>query len=336
MYELFIALSVTIVLVPIVRYGAIRVGWIHRPNPHKQVPKTNSHPHVVSMGGGLAIFAGIFTVATVRGHSHISPSVLWLAGIALLLGFWDDLKNCCPIVKLIVQTMLGIATVLVVGWIHGLPAWLAIPVTILGVVGLMNAVNFLDNMDGMASGLVALAMLGYAVLGVMTQNEKSIILSFSVAGACFGFWLYNKPPASIFMGDTGSMMLGYLLAVVGTLATHGQYQNELARLVAPLLPAGIFIANTTFVTAWRKAHKLPITFWCLEHNLNYRAIAFLGPSSWKVNVVFYGIQMGLVVLAWGSAVTPLPVTLFLFILSLSGLVGLLWRLWHVAPESVQS
>jgi len=237
-------------------------------------------------------------------------------------------------VKLIIQTLLGAATVLLVGRVDSLPAWLAIPVTIFGVVGLMNAVNILDNMDGTASGLMTLAMLGYAGLGMVTQNSTITVLSLAVAGACFGFWLYNKPPASIFMGDAGSMTLGYLLSVVGTLATHGQYQNELARLIAPLLLAGIFIANTVFVTAWRKAHGLPITFWCLEHNLNYRLAALVGLSPWKVNIAFYAVQVSLAILAWCSAVAPLLVTFAIFLLSAGILFGLSWRLWQVSPESV--
>ena len=328
-----IAFGVTVVLVPLVRSLAIQVNWIHRPNPRVGVLEPNYYPRVIAMGGGLAVFAGIFAAMVAGRHNHI-PSIWGLAGTALLLGLWDDLKGCRPATKLVVQTLLGIATVLCVGHVHGLPSWLAVLVTGFGVVGLMNAVNILDNMDGMVGGLMTLAMLGYAGLGVLTQNDTVIALSLAVAGACFGFWLYNKPPAYVFMGDAGSMTLGYLLAIVGTLATHGQYPNELAQLVAPLLLAGVFIANTVFVTAWRKVHGLPVTFWCLEHNLNYRAIALVGPSPWRVNIAFYVVQVGLAILAWGSAVTSLSLTFTLFLLSAGILFGLSWRLWQVAPESV--
>lgn len=334
MIEFLLAMGTTAVLTALLRQAAVRVGWVHCPNPNKRMPKANPHPRVIAMGGGLAIFAGILVGASAGAHSYAHPLVFGLASGALLLGLWDDLKDCRATMKLTVQTLLGIATVLWLGQLHGLPSWLGLPITVFGVVGLMNAVNILDNMDGIVGGLMTLAMLGYAWLGMVTQNSTVTVLSLAVAGACFGFWLHNKPPASIFMGDVGSMMLGYLLAVVGTLATHGQYPNEIARLVAPLLPAGVFITNTVFVTVWRKTHKLPITFWCLEHNLNYRAIALFGPSLWKINVAFYAVQAGLVILARVSAVTPLLVTSALFLLSVGGLFGLSWRLWQVEPEDV--
>ncbi|MCS7192288.1 MAG: undecaprenyl/decaprenyl-phosphate alpha-N-acetylglucosaminyl 1-phosphate transferase [Armatimonadetes bacterium] len=333
MKDLAISFFVTAIFTALVRFTALKLGWIHRLNPRDE-RISGPHFRTVAMGGGLGIFMGIVTTAIMIEHDHVLRTVLGLATIALLLGLYDDLKNCRPLAKSIVQTLLGVVTLFFGIKVQGLPIWLSIPITVLGIVGLMNAVNILDNMDGIVNGLMIIAMLGYAGIGIATQNNSVTSLSLIIAGACLGFWIYNKPPASIFMGDAGSMLLGYLLAVVGILATFGNYPNLVGQLGAPLLIAGIFIANTTFVTLWRKTHGLPITFWCLEHSLNYRLIAFVGKSAWRVNLFFYIAQTFISTLALISIFAPLLLSLLLLLIGITGLFWASWRLWQVTPESV--
>ncbi|MCS7193253.1 MAG: undecaprenyl/decaprenyl-phosphate alpha-N-acetylglucosaminyl 1-phosphate transferase, partial [Armatimonadetes bacterium] len=223
-------------------------------------------------------------------------AISFLALYAAMLGFYDDIKSPHPIHRLTIQTLFGVATVAVVGWIHGLPVWLSIPITVFGIVGLMNSVNMMDNMDGVASGLITLSMLSYAVLGWLTKNELVVALGLTVAGAAFGFWIYNKPPAVIFMGDTGSLMLGYLLAVTGIVSSWGEYNNLLARLVAPLLLASVFITDTTFVVLWRKTHGLPVMQGDRNH-ISHRLAVLFGYSEWHANFVLYSLQLVMNVLA---------------------------------------
>lgn len=333
MKDLAISFFVTALFTALIRFVALSVGWVHRPNLRdRETSKFRSH--TIAMGGGLAIFMGIITMVTTVEHNHVLQLVWGLSTIALFLGLYDDLRNCRPLAKLIVQTLLGVATVICGIKVHGLPIWLSIPITVFGIVGLMNAVNILDNMDGLVSGLMTIAMLAYAGLGIATQNKSVTVLSLIIAGACLGFWLHNKPPASIFMGDAGSMLLGYLLAIIGVLSTYGNYPHIVGQLGAPLLLAGLFIANTSFVTLWRKTHKLPITFWCLEHSLNYRLIAFVGKSTWKVNLFFYIAQIFISTLALGSIFTPLLLSLLFIIMGIASLFWASWQLWQVSPESV--
>jgi len=260
---------------------------------------------------------------------------LLFSACALLLGLYDDWRSPRPIVRLAFQTFLGVLTVSLLGWVQGLPALLAIPITIFGVVGLMNSVNMMDNMDGVASGLMTLTMVGYALLGILTRNETVTSLSLMVAGATFGFWLYNRPPALIFMGDTGSLMLGYLLAVIGTISTWGEFAHWFGRLFAPLLLASVFITDTTFVVLWRWRHGLPVMQGDRNHT-SHRLAVWLGHSEWRANIVLYSVQLFMNTLAIIVAIAELPIALIAALFGFGGLIALGWRLWHVQMDSQSS
>jgi len=324
----FAAFLSTLVLTPLVRWGALRVGWLHRPHPSKWMAKANPNPRSIAMGGGVGMFVGLLIVMPLLA-AEIRPLPLMAFTItALLLGVWDDLRGCSPLVKLSVQTLLGVATVLAIGWVEGLPAWLAIPITIVGFVGLMNSVNMMDNMDGTASGLTVLTMLGFGALGFLTENFIVVALSFAVAGVCLGFWVYNKPPARVFMGDAGSMFLGYCLALVGTLASHGTFSNNIAQLLAPLLIVGLFITDTTFVVVWRLLHRKPIVQGDRNH-LSHRLVAVLGNSEWRANILLYALQVVNGLLALGVAVLHLPSAIVCALLAFTLMITLAIRSWNV-------
>jgi len=330
--EMLVSFVVTVAFVPLVRLTALRAGWEHRPDPRKWRRKMNPHAVRIAMGGGFAMLGGFLTASIFR----LNPQLLALSLFtvcASLLGLYDDLKSPSPINRLMIQTLLGIATVAVIGWVHGLPVWLAIPVTIFGIVGLMNSVNMMDNMDGVASGLITLSMVGYAVLGWLTKNELVAVLGSIAAGAALGFWVYNRPPATIFMGDTGSLMLGYLLAVTGVLASWGDYPNSFARLFAPLLLASVFIADTTFVVIWRKTHGLPVMQGDRNH-ISHRLAVLMGRSEWKANIALYIVQLLVGAAALAVAISSVPVALVVSLLAFSLLGLLAWRLWQVGEVNL--
>lgn len=325
----FIAFVTAVMTLWFIRQVALRFGWVHRPTPDKWQSKANPHLRPIAMGGGLGIYLGIALAL----YSPISqfpsfPIFYLFVPLALLLGILDDIKDYSPRLKLLFQTLLGFATVLWFGYVKGLPLWLALPITVFGIVGMMNSVNMMDNMDGTASGLVALAMVGYALLGLMSQNAAIIPLSLAIAGACMGFWLFNKPPATIFMGDAGSLMLGYLFAIVGTFATQGDYPHLFGQLFAPALLAGLFITDTTFVVLWRKAHGRPVMKGDRNH-LSHRLAFLFHHSEWKANSVLYTIQALLVLAAVMTAHASLPLAILCFLAAVAGLVGLGVRLWQV-------
>jgi len=336
------AFAVTVVLTPLFRLMALSIGWEHRPDPRKWKRNYNPHSASIALGGGLTMFAGIIVSASVYGAILLSPShsqlafvLLLFAACALLLGLYDDWRSPRPVVRLAFQTILGVLTVSLLGWVQGLPALLAIPITVFGVVGLMNSVNMMDNMDGVASGLMTLTMVGYALLGILTKNEMVILLSLAVVGATFGFWLYNRPPALIFMGDTGSLMLGYLLAVIGTISTWGEFAHWFGRLFAPLLLASVFITDTTFVVLWRWRHGLPVMQGDRNHT-SHRLAVWLGHSEWRANFFLYAVQLLMNALAIIVATAELPIALIAALFGFGGLIALGWHLWHVKMDSQSS
>lgn len=325
-----VSFLVTVLFTPVIRYIALKVGWAHRPDPRKWRRKVNPHTFQIAMGGGFAMFVGFAVATTLSLNPRLLP-ITFFAFCASMVGFYDDMKNPRPVYRLAIQTLFGLITVSLIGWVYGLPIWLGILISIFGVVGLMNSVNMMDNMDGVASGLITLSMLGYAILGWLTKNEFATVLSLIVAGAAFGFWIYNKPPATIFMGDTGSIMLGYLLAVTGIVASWGEYANLFARLVAPLLFASVFITDTTFVVLWRKTHGLSVMQGDRNH-ISHRLAVMFGHSEWMANLVLYSIQLLMNASAIVVVLSPIPVavTILLFAFSLIGI--LCWRLWQVQME----
>jgi UDP-GlcNAc:undecaprenyl-phosphate GlcNAc-1-phosphate transferase len=332
------AFAVTAILTPLFRLVALSIGWEHRPDPRKWKRNANPHSVRIALGGGLTMFAGIIVSALICSAVSLSSTQfqplfisLLFATCAMLLGLYDDWRRPRPVVRLAFQTILGVLTVSLLGWVQGLPALLAIPITIFGVVGLMNSVNMMDNMDGVASGLMTLTMIGYALLGILTKNEMVTSLSLMVAGATFGFWLYNKPPAHIFMGDTGSLMLGYLLAIVGTISTWGEFVHWFGQLFAPLLLASVFITDTTFVVLWRWRHGLPVMQGDRNHT-SHRLAVWLGYSEWRANIVLYAVQLLMNALAIIVATAELPIALIAALLGFGGLVALGWRLWHVQMD----
>jgi UDP-GlcNAc:undecaprenyl-phosphate GlcNAc-1-phosphate transferase len=137
-----------------------------------------------------------------------------------------------------------------------LPDWFSGPATLVWIVAIMNMVNFLDGLDGLAAGICAIAGSTFAVIGLSLGAPDAALLAAIVAGACFGFLHHNFYPARIFMGDSGALLLGFLLA---TLAVEGLVKTAaLATLVLPLLVLAIPIIDTSFVVAKRMKYRQPL------------------------------------------------------------------------------
>lgn len=332
---------ITIVGIPILRWLFLRLNWVHLPRFDRW---NASYPQPVAMGGGIGIFLGLslgllipsfspsFSPLYPRFSRFLIPLIFLGAG-AFLLGLWDDLRRSRPIVRLLVQGLLALFAVYWVGTIQGLPKFISLPLTLFGIVGIMNSVNLMDNMDGTASGLVGLAMMGYLLLGIVSDNALVQFLSLVVGGASLGFWLYNRPPATIFMGDAGSYLLGFFLVITGILATYSEYPHWFARWASPLLPAGLFITDTTFVVLFRKSRKCKVSQGGKDH-LSHRLAFCFGGSVWKANGMLYFLQILLVVLAVVIARTSLISSIMLFLLAVLGLYGLGRKLWPILPEKI--
>jgi UDP-GlcNAc:undecaprenyl-phosphate GlcNAc-1-phosphate transferase len=140
--------------------------------------------------------------------------------------------------------------------VHEVPPWIGVPVTVLGIVAVMNMVNFLDGLDGLAAGVCAISGATFCVIDLSLGRVGAAVLAAIVAGACLGFLRHNFYPARIFMGDSGALLLGYTLAAVsvqGLLKTAA-----LATLVLPLLVLAVPVLDTSFVVAKRLRSGQPV------------------------------------------------------------------------------
>lgn len=226
-----------------VRVLAVRRGFVDRPGGHKQ------HARPIALGGGVAIALAIFLplmgALVVAWWCRVSGVPPWLpegirphlsgvadktpvalvivgGGLVLhLLGLVDDMRPLPPWFKLLAMT--GIALVLVWGFGIRAAALLgpvpSIVLTVLWIVGITNAMNLMDNMDGLAAGVACIAGALFAFAAVRTGQIFVPAVTCMMVGAVAGFLVYNFPPASIFMGDSGSLLVGYLLAVLTVLTT---------------------------------------------------------------------------------------------------------------------
>ena len=257
-----LALGVVLVLTPAVGRFARILGVVDQPGERRRL-----HVRPIPRLGGIALLLGIFVPAlaflTLEGAYR---GILLGAAIATTVGAIDDFRGLPWWGKLAGQVAAGSVAV---GFgvtvdrftfpgfgSQELPEWGAGAATIVWVVAIMNMVNFLDGMDGLAAGVCAIAGSTFAVIGLSLGAPDAALLSAIVAGACFGFLHHNFYPARIFMGDSGALLLGFLLA---TVSIQGLVKTAaLATLVLPLLVLAIPIIDTSFVFAKRLKYRQPL------------------------------------------------------------------------------
>lgn len=243
-----VALSFALAGTPIARRLARRLGFLDRPAGRKlqTVP--------VPLLGGVAIYAGVLLSMVLFRHHYLPELASILGGATLLslLGLWDDRVELAPSIKFAGQILAAAGLVVAgvqvrLGW---LPDWVNIALTVVWVVGISNAVNFLDNMDGLAGGVSAVAAAYLTVIGAMNGQYLVSSLAAAVFGACLGFLVFNTRPASIFMGDAGSLFLGFTLAVIGIKLRFPGNVNVVTWMV-PVLVMGVPLFDTALVVISR-------------------------------------------------------------------------------------
>ena len=260
----FSALALTLVLTPIVREINRRLGMVDKPDPRR----INKVP--IPRGGGVALFLGLFGSFIVyvfatgsrwvgSGVGTHPVRVTALAGILFLIGFADDKWSLPPKLKLLGQIAVAFAT-----WFWGglgfSTLWPALPpavdcvLTVFWIVGAVNAFNLIDGLDGLASGIALIATLGMAGSLMFVGKPDQTLFHFAFAGALVGFLRYNYNPASVFLGDSGSMLIGFLVA---TLPLATQTPNSfLVSVGVPMLAMGVPIFDTSLAILRRSIRHL--------------------------------------------------------------------------------
>lgn len=242
---------------PVARRLALRLGVIDQPNARK------IHVNPIPLLGGLAIYAAVIGALALFGtKAEVSQLAAILIGASWVsfFGFWDDHQGLGAGTKLLAQ--LGAALILIVGGVMvrlPLPVWLNWAITLFWVVGITNAFNLLDNMDGLSGGLGAVAAAFFLLLAAISGQYLVGGLAAAVLGACLGFLIYNFNPARIFMGDTGSLFLGFLMAALGIKLRFPSNVPWVTWMI-PLLVLGVPIFDTTLVFFSRlRRGKNPLT-----------------------------------------------------------------------------
>ena len=285
-----LASILVLVLTPLVARLAPHIGGVDRGDDRPRV-----HRRPVPRIGGLAIVAGIVVPAAVlmQPTGPYLGILLGTVGVAAL-GLVDDIRGVSPSMKML--GVAGLALIPVLGFDvvfdrvtlplvgdHEL-AWVAYPLTIFWIVALANLVNLIDGMDSLAAGIVAIAAGSFALLAASFGRSSAALLAAIVCGATLAFLRHNYHPATIFMGDSGALALGFLLA---TLAVQGVLKTAATiALAAPLLVLAVPILDTSFVVLKRLKYRRPP--WGADHNHFYHRFLRIGFSQRRTAAYLHG------------------------------------------------
>ncbi len=272
-----LAFLITLVATPLARAFGTRAGAVARPGGRKV------HEGLIPQTGGIAIFAGVMVtmsvqwlgetrlgwneVLTERGSTTYDARLL-VVGLALMfaVGLVDDLVTLSPGVKFAGQLAAACVVVyagLTIDYVgnpfaEGLIVLgvASVPLTVLYLVGFANVINLIDGLDGLAAGVCAIASMSLLVLAAQGNRLDAAVFAAAVIGACVGFLRYNSHPASVFMGDSGAMFLGFTLAVASLLGV--MKTTAAIALAVPLLVIGVPIFDTASAIVRRLTHRRPI------------------------------------------------------------------------------
>ncbi len=285
-YFLFfiIALTFAALCTPLVLLGARKAGYVVAPRTDRW------HTTPTPILGGIAIFISFISLFLYNFGFETETLSLVLGGtLIFLLGLYDDVRGLTPQIKFIGQIavaglLISMGTVII---IIPYPV-VSYPLTFFWIVGLTNAFNLIDNMDGLSAGIAAISSGALFVFSLLSGDEALAFCSIVLAGACIGFLLYNFNPARIFMGDCGSMFLGFTLAALSISGTWRHASSLFVTFLVPVVILGIPILDTAFVTFTRKLRGQPISQGGKDH-MSHRLVA-LGFSERTTVLILYSIS----------------------------------------------
>jgi UDP-GlcNAc:undecaprenyl-phosphate GlcNAc-1-phosphate transferase len=293
-----VACATALFATPRLRAAALRLGIVDAPDG-----KLKTHREPVAYLGGLAVALGVLaSMGLVYQFDHAGLAILLGGSIVLVLGLIDDLVRLDPLSKLAGQVLAAAVLVKAGVFIQlsYLPAWVAIPLTVLWIVAATNAFNLIDIMDGLSSGVGAVAAAFFTVLAFADGRLTTAFLGAALAGALIGFRRYNVYPAKIYLGDTGSLFSGFLL---GAMAVANSYTRiDPLGVLAPLLILGVPLFDMLFVMWIRWRRGMPVMLGSPDHvALRLRRWKLSVPATVRANVAA-SVALG----SAGVALTMVP------------------------------
>lgn len=291
-------------LTPFAHIAARRWGAMDVPNARK------IHKSPMPRLGGLAVFGGFCSpwaalylldnrvTATFQNYEKLFASLLLGSFAMLLLGVYDDIRGADARKKFAIQIVVSLGLyaagyrITALSLPFGQPAqiqlhWLSLPVSILWMVGVTNAINLLDGIDGLATGVTACIAICLGVINMMTGNIFVALLTMCLAGACLGFLPHNFAPARIFLGDSGSLSIGMLLGCIGVISLFKA--ATVTFLAVPLLIFGLPLFDTASVMVGRWLRGVPI-FQADKTHVHHRLLA-LGLSQKQAAMALYSVAV---------------------------------------------
>ncbi|MFZ7943814.1 glycosyltransferase family 4 protein [Neobacillus sp. 19] len=260
-FTLFLCFLSTILLTPLVKKLAFKIGATDKPNQRKV------HQKIMPRLGGLAIY-----ISFIIGMLILSPDnanalpIIFGSIIIIITGILDDVLELSAKVKFIAQ-IAAAAVVVVWGGVDvdfiNLPfggqiqfGYLSIPIAIIWIVGITNAINLIDGLDGLAAGVSSIALITISGMAMIMGNGFVTVVAAIVLASTLGFLLYNFHPAKIFMGDTGALFLGYMISVLSLL---GFKNVAIISFIVPIIILGVPISDTFFAILRRIVNKKPLS-----------------------------------------------------------------------------
>jgi len=251
---LLVALGLSLYFTPVIRRGALKYGVVDAPDGQLKV-----HADPVAYLGGVAIFLSfLFALAVTYDFADRVLALLLASSIVVMLGLFDDLKVLSPGAKILGQL---VATVVLIKAdimirLSFIPEPVALVLTVLWLVGTTNAINLIDVSDGLAAGVAVIAAAFLCVIATWNGAHDLAVMAVALIGATLGFLVFNRPPATIYLGDTGSMFLGFMLGALA-MTNHYTFVHPIGAL-APVLILGVPIFDTLFVMAVRRWKGRPV------------------------------------------------------------------------------
>ncbi|PLR78259.1 undecaprenyl-phosphate alpha-N-acetylglucosaminyl 1-phosphate transferase [Bacillus sp. V3-13] len=259
---LIICFLATILITPLVKKLAFKIGATDKPNKRKV------HQNIMPRLGGLAIYLSfLIGILIIQPEESYHLPILIGSIIIILTGMIDDVREISPKLKLAGQIAAAFIVVVMGGMnveFINLPfgggkvhlGVFSIPLTMLWIIGITNAINLIDGLDGLAAGVSTIALLTIAGMAFVMVNPYVLIVALIVAVATIGFLFFNFYPAKIFMGDTGALFLGYIIAVLSLL---GFKNVTFISLIIPIIILGVPISDTFFAIVRRLVNRQPLS-----------------------------------------------------------------------------
>lgn len=319
-----VALITSYLLTPHVKRIAIRAGALDKPDARKV------HTQPIPRMGGLAIYTGFMLAVLASLHINRELFGILLGGTVILaVGIMDDLKPMPAKVKLLGQIIAACVPMLFgvrIEWLTNpfggmiYLDYLSIPLTVLWLISLTNTVNLIDGLDGLAAGVSTIASVTILLVAAQQSFWIVAILTAALAGSAFGFLQHNFNPAKIFMGDTGSMFLGYMLAAVSALGTVKSAAT--IALVVPIVALGLPIMDTAFAIIRRFNSGQPI-FKPDKGHLHHRLLA-MGLTQKQAVLLMYVISacLGFSAIMLTEATLYSAAVIIVLLIALAGVVAL--------------